>query len=640
MPLEKCPDELQVRETLWKFRVAAGAPARLVVLPPRPTLPLRCDNGTKPDLLASLTLALVDVHSNRVHSGPGPVSLRLTMQSSVPTHPHLDVAHDVPLEEGQFRIGDVRIQPPAADAPDCDMSLGFELIGTPPTWDTIQLPERMRVIFTNVAVKEAQERQRQEEEAERHRQAERERAARRQQLLQEKAPYLKAKRAEEEMANKWKRATQEADKCRSEIVGLAQKQREMRALPLNQQTMQQLLTAMQAVAQHPTWELCSQLHDAATRAIDSVRSSRLQPNDGLDPRDRQIIRQVRERAGERLPRAIGTETSMAEVIGVTCELFELEPLSKFGFGLTAGDTHTLAAVLSDFYGRSKLTKVVTNGRSSADALCHSGLNLKVQPLSMVAARGPRSMQAGRDNTFCVSVYQLLKPVRGPWAQTLYDKVLGGFGYVWIVRNEDEAKAIRTARQRENPPTILALDGFVLESDGSYGGRGNSYKKTRVADLRGAPHFGFDPTSMEEFGLLSHLADRLSEASAVLPRVEEMDHELKARSREVAECRRALDAKYGASTVDDMEEEEATQFQRMTRHTKRTAQDAGLPQVGGASSAQRTMMVAEDPRLARDPRQDPRQHDPRQHDPRQQDPRQQDPRQGGPVLMQRTRPGGR
>ena len=241
----------------------------------------------------------------------------------------------------------------------------------------------------------------------------------------------------------------------------------------------------------------------------------------------------------------------------------------------------------------KCARVVCENRASADEIHRRCPNVQVQPLEFAQKKQlyPQRLplQPPAD-VFCRIGWQLLVPserVAGKWINEVRDKIYPQVASGFIVmENEQLAKEYKA--RATSCPTIVCLDGFVLQEGGSYGGKGGT-KKTRLEDLRNSPHFGFQPSSDAE-GPLQHL----QKIDAQLTALSEFEASQRALQPPCADHRRraeqleaALVAKWGEDALRESEQEEATtqyQYQAAASYQTRKRSAEALDREGGATRA--------------------------------------------------------
>ena len=197
--------------------------------------------------------------------------------------------------------------------------------------------------------------------------------------------------------------------------------------------------------------------------------------------------------------------------------------------------------------------------------------------------------------FCQPGWKLLVPSQaaaGKWTSEvehkIWPQVANGF---LVMSTQDEAKEYK--RNARGCPTIVCLDGFVLQESGAYGGRGGQ-KKTRLEEVRGAGHFGFNPSAGADVSQLQKIDAQLQELSEYDGSVRAIEPSVEDNRRRAADMEAQLKKKWGDDALRESQQEAAAtqyqyQFEGSYQTRKRSAE--ALEREGGATRARVAVAMA-------------------------------------------------
>lgn len=243
--------------------------------------------------------------------------------------------------------------------------------------------------------------------------------------------------------------------------------------------------------------------DAPARSV-RIRGAGLPASaqDDVDEKDEEVVQPPLLPAPQ-LPNAAAMDTDEAGTAdGAEEEEPEAEVVDAVAAGSAGGEhgrvhelfkvmpqagceSKVLNAVLSSLAG-DKLERVVTDTVAQAQAVAAAD-NVAVWPLEYISPQNGPVPVVVKQQPLVLRAAALLSPCNGDTTlQPLLTKI---FGSTVIVQSKEDAHAYRQSlRGQASAPTIAALDGTMLRSDGSFGGESN----TVATDLaRLTTHFVVD-----------------------------------------------------------------------------------------------------------------------------------------------------
>jgi len=555
-------------------------------------------------VLQGATFRLVDEHGNAVPGGGAQFVMRATTNDGnalPPNAPEVELPRPSAFGlSGEVHLtGPCRIKPQSGpQSADCTLWLHAQILppanGWPHAVEQIALPGPLQVQFTNTMRLAAAERARVEErQRAAMRQQEEERLAREATKAARKAFDQQCKELAELRQSKAD-ADKRVETCR---IDLSNALRSTQILaPLLQPNnplfaLFQILMGTEPGKMTPVSAVVAgctpgtpleQMNQLTLDLERGMKEADIGCSVGFNMRESQAIQEVRGRARE----------LNSEVLGAVSELFTVSSIKRHG--QPAQKSHALAAVLSDYIGQSRLSRVVCTSDASAAALHRVAGNdeISVQPLDGVRQAGapwPTSQQLvppPPPGVFCKPACELLMPAPAlsrQHADALRQKVWPNLVNGTLVMDTlQHAKDYRQQliRSPGKVPTILCLDGKVLQSDNVYGGRQNS-KRTRLEDCRGW-HFGISADDQDVRWLsqiqakLHDYSNREAEARDIVPKLGNLE--------QIVQHEHArLVAQFGEQLVRITTPEGVAAPAYEAPHTrKRSAGEAGLGQAGGDS----------------------------------------------------------